>query len=250
MDMPILKPIRQLVEGLLGVDCTRKLFIEFDLHHGGCNRLLISKGLSIGILLGGLLVKVPQILKVVLHQSGEGLSMMGLFLETVAYAISVAYNLRRAYPFTTFGESCFILTQNILLFSLLVYLGTPYKHLRKSMAFLSCVVLGSGAYALYALPGIPFLAQLQSLTIALVIASRVPQIYANFSAKSTGQLSFLTLILLFGGSMARIFTTWSEVKDPLLLSSFLIACSLNGILALQCVLYWNPSTSPAKKKAD
>jgi hypothetical protein len=73
----------------------------------------------------------------------------------------------------------------------------------------------------------------------MTIASRVPQIWESFRVrtatrthmhtisayrramllceqnKSTGQLSFITWFLNFGGSVARIFTTLQEVDDRL-----------------------------------
>lgn len=41
------------------------------------------------------------------------------------------------------------------------------------------------------------------------------------------------------GSLSRIFTTLQEVDDKLILYSFVAAFSLNAILALQMVYYWN-----------
>src|SRR5690349_625782 len=56
---------------------------------------------------------------------------------------------------------------------------------------------------------------LQSFSIVIFTSSRVPQIYSNFRAGSTGQLAFLTFFLNFIGSLARIFTTMQETKDSI-----------------------------------
>lgn len=56
---------------------------------------------------------------------------------------------------------------------------------------------------------------IQGCVTPIVIASRLPQIWESFKNKSTGQLSFITWFLNFGGSVARIFTTIQEVDDPL-----------------------------------
>lgn len=51
------------------------------------------------------------------------------------------------------------------------------------------------------------------------------------------------------GSLSRIFTTLQEVDDKLILYSFVAAFSLNAILALQMVYYWNsPGLARAEKK--
>ena len=69
-----------------------------------CVKLLISKGLGIGIVLGGAILKVPQIIKIVGAKSGKGISFASYFLETVSYTIGVCYNWRNQMPISTYGE--------------------------------------------------------------------------------------------------------------------------------------------------
>jgi mannose-P-dolichol utilization defect protein 1 len=66
----------------------------------------------------------------------------------------------------------------------------------------------------------------------------------------TGQLSAITVFLFFIGSVARVFTTMQEVKDPILLWGFVLASALNGLLALQMVIYWNKSVKPRSGPRD
>jgi mannose-P-dolichol utilization defect protein 1 len=47
------------------------------------------------------------------------------------------------------------------------------------------------------------------------------------------------------GSLARVFTTLTEVNDPVILYGFLAGLVLNVVLALQMVVYWD---APASKK--
>ena len=75
------------------------------------------------------------------------------------------------------------------------------------------------------------------------------QIVANFRNGHTGQLSAITVFLLLGGSLARIFTTIQETGDALLLSQYLVACSLNAIMWSQILYYWNVTPSDKLKKA-
>lgn len=82
-----------------------------------------------------------------------------------------------------------------------------------------------------------YLSLLMLATIGLGIASKLPQIYSNFSAKSTGQLSLLTTFLQFGGTVARVLTTLQEVDDFGVLLSFIVAATLNGIVLAQIVVY-------------
>lgn len=91
-----------LLAPLVGLQCAEKLAdLQLSAH---CLKLLVSKGLSIGILLGSVLVKLPQILKIVAHKSAKGLSLAGLLLESLAIFIGLAYNFHLNSPFSTYGE--------------------------------------------------------------------------------------------------------------------------------------------------
>jgi mannose-P-dolichol utilization defect protein 1 len=50
------------------------------------------------------------------------------------------------------------------------------------------------------------------------------------------------------GSLSRIFTTLQEVDDKLILYGFIAGFTLNLILALQMVYYWNAPSAKAKGK--
>lgn len=68
------------------------------------------------------------------------------------------------------------------------------------------------------------------------------QIIANFRSSSTGQLSAITIFLLFTGSITRIFTSMQETGDNLIIMSYVMSSLFNGILAAQVVYYWNVKT--------
>lgn len=50
------------------------------------------------------------------------------------------------------------------------------------------------------------------------------------------------------GSLTRIFTTLQEVDDKLILYGFIAGFSLNLVLALQMLYYWNTPSAKAKGK--
>jgi len=75
------------------------------------------------------------------------------------------------------------------------------------------------------------------------------QIVANFRNGHTGQLSFIMVLLLFLGAMARIFTTIQETGDKVMLVSFLMSTALNATLVFQVLYYWNVKPDLKKKQA-
>ena len=75
------------------------------------------------------------------------------------------------------------------------------------------------------------------------------QIVANFRNGHTGQLSFIMVLLLFLGAMARIFTTIQETGDKVMLLTFVVSTVLNGTLVFQVLFYWNVKPDSKKKQA-
>jgi mannose-P-dolichol utilization defect 1 len=234
---------------LVGKHCYAVLVENLDIFDVACVKLGISKALGLGIVVAGSIVKLPQLLKLINAQSGEGLSLSGYILETLAYTITLAYNVRLQFPFSTYGETAFIAVQNILIALLIL-------HYSGRDVFAAGALGGLLAFAvpLFSANVVSYrhLQILQGLSIPLSLASKVPQIVTNFRNGSTGQLSAFTVFNYLAGSAARVFTTMTEVNDPVILGGFLASVLLNAVLAVQMVLYWNksPATtvgSPALK---
>ena len=69
----------QALSSLVGSTCATSL-LALDLEQVDCLKLLISKGLSVGILLGSVLVKLPQIIKILSNKSTDGISFVAYLL--------------------------------------------------------------------------------------------------------------------------------------------------------------------------
>ena len=65
------------------------------------------------------------------------------------------------------------------------------------------------------------------------------QAYQNWRNGSTGQLSAITLFLLFVGALARVFTSIMETGDPIIIMTYAVSSGCNAILAFQMIYYWN-----------
>lgn len=62
----------------------------------------------------------------------------------------------------------------------------------------------------------------------------------NHKNKSTGNLSFITAFMNFGGSVARTFTILTEASsDYLYLLSNVIPIFVNAYILIQFMMYWN-----------
>lgn len=238
------QPIRNIGESLIGETCYKSLVLDINEADSACIKHAVSKGLGYGIVGASSIVKVPQILKLVNSKSAAGVSFLSYFLETAAYLVSLAYNARSGFPFSTYGETALILIQNVII-SLLVlnYSG------RKAAAAVFVAGLAGSATALFSpeILSAETLKMLQAGAGAVGVLSKIPQILAIWSEGSTGQLSAFTVINYLIGSLTRIFTTLQEVDDKLILYGFLGGFALNVVLTLQIMYYWN---SPAKTSAN
>ena len=76
---------------------------------------VLSRLVSYGIVAGGGVVKLPQIMNVVKARTGRGLSLGGVYIETVATLMGLAFNVLVGNPFRTYGEIAMLLIQNLVL---------------------------------------------------------------------------------------------------------------------------------------
>ena len=65
------------------------------------------------VIAGSMLFKVPQAVRIFRKKSAEGLSASMYILETAGIAMSLAFSMKNAFPFSTYGEAVFILIQNV-----------------------------------------------------------------------------------------------------------------------------------------
>ncbi|KAL2018389.1 hypothetical protein VTK56DRAFT_867 [Thermocarpiscus australiensis] len=238
-------PVRDLGVSIVGDTCYKALLLDVDLENTECLKLAVSKALGIGIVGVSAVVKVPQIVKLVRSRSASGVSFLSYLLETSSYLISLAYNVRNAFPFSTYGETALVLGQNVVITVLVLnYSG------RAGMAALFVAALATSVVTLFSQSVLDMqkLGYLQVGAGALSVASKVPQILAIWQEGGTGQLSAFTVFNYLLGSLARVFTTLQEVDDKVILYGFIAAFALNLVLALQMLYYWNAPSAKAKGK--
>ncbi|KAJ4263596.1 hypothetical protein NW762_006417 [Fusarium torreyae] len=238
-------PIRDLGVSIIGETCYKSLLLDVNIEDADCIKLAVSKGLGIGIIAASSIVKVPQIIKLLNSKSAEGVSFLSYLLETTSYLISLAYNFRNGFPFSTYGETALIVGQNIIISVLVLnYSG------RASLAAVFVAALAGTVATLFAenIVDAQTLSYLQAGAGVLGVASKLPQILTIFKQGGTGQLSAFAVFNYLAGSLSRIFTTLQEVDDKLILYGFVSGFVLNAILALQMIFYWNAPSEKAKGK--
>lgn len=253
------------VLGVIPRQCMDRMFVGGNLLHPAgfdalfdvpCLKLIASKVIGYTMFVASAGVKVPQIARFVSSGSVSGISSAYVHLELTSTIFSCCYNTLMGYPISTWGEMLNICVQNGVI--LVIYyhftggLGlkaavgvgfhvvTAYCLLHDMLPDLqlphvACEpVLASLPSACDVLPGRQLMAVMPTL---ITLGSRVPQIALNFTQGHTGQLSIATSALFFLGNIARLFTTLTEVNDPVLLAGVLVGLLLNGTLVFQLVVF-------------
>ncbi|RXM93538.1 Mannose-P-dolichol utilization defect 1 protein [Acipenser ruthenus] len=104
-----MEPFRELlVKFLIPEKCFDEFFVNFNLLDVPCLKILLSKGLGIGIIAGSVMVKLPQIFKLLGAKSAEGLSFNSILLELLAITGTMAYSIANSFPFSCKNQSVMI----------------------------------------------------------------------------------------------------------------------------------------------
>ena len=78
---------------------------------------------STGIIGGAMMVKVPQIRRILSAKSAKGLQFQMFLSEVAAGTVSIAYFAHHAMPLASYAEMFFVLFQNLLILGLMLILG-------------------------------------------------------------------------------------------------------------------------------
>ncbi|CAO1344587.1 unnamed protein product [Diamesa tonsa] len=242
--------------------CYDNYFVDFDFLDGACFKALMSKGLGMGIITGSMLVKVPQITKILNNKSADGLSITSILLDLLAITIHMSYSFVSGFPFSAWGDGTFLATQTAIIASLVFFFG--HKSAAKAGLFVSLYA----ALVFLLMGGLTpkeYLWTAQAFNVPILLAGKATQAFANYRNGSTGQLSAVTVVMLFAGSLARIFTSVQETGDKMMIITYCVSTLANAVIVSQLYYYWNkapvkataakpvaagPTKSKKAKKAD
>uniref|UniRef100_A0A3Q3X8A9 Mannose-P-dolichol utilization defect 1 protein homolog n=1 Tax=Mola mola TaxID=94237 RepID=A0A3Q3X8A9_MOLML len=235
-----------LLTYLMPESCYDQFFLNFNFLDVPCLKIILSKGLGIGIILGSVMVKLPQILKLMGAKSAEGLSFNSVLLELLAITGTTTYSIAKKFPFSAWGEVLFLMLQTVTIgFLIQHYRGKTSRGVLFLVMYFVLVVL-----LLSPVTPISVVTCMQASNMPAIIISRLIQAASNFRNGHTGQLSAVSVFLVFAGSLARIFTSLQETGDSLMAWTYVISSSCNGVIALQVLYYWKSECTKIKNKKE
>ncbi|CAH1781897.1 unnamed protein product, partial [Owenia fusiformis] len=240
--MAFFGPLKPWVQILVPDPCFYEFFVNFNFFEVECLKIVISKCLGYAIILGAVLVKLPQIIKLLSAKSAEGLSFASVILELLAVSASTSYGYAMNFPFSSYGEGIFLVLQTAIIgFLILVY----SDKLSQALIFITVYTATIGFLLSPSAP-LSLLWGLQAANMPVVAMAKMIQALENFRNGSTGQLSAITVMLLFLGSVARILTSIQETGDLMMILTYVVSTICNGIITFQMAIYWNSGKEKQK----
>nr|CCC91498.1 conserved hypothetical protein [Trypanosoma congolense IL3000] len=200
-------------------------------------RHMIATVVPYGIVFGSVLLKLPQIMKILQQRSADGISMSSLGIELISCVITASWGISQSLMFKDYGESVLIMIE---MFLLVILAGCLQRKFVLTVALFTVAASALGFMSIGRLPR-DVHEQLLRLQVLFAFSSRVPQITMNFRNKSTGQLSALTFFLAVAGATSRLLTTFHNVPldkgRDIMLAQFVVVIFLNLIIVAQCIMY-------------
>nr|XP_031840028.1 mannose-P-dolichol utilization defect 1 protein homolog [Nomia melanderi] len=224
--------------------CMEEYFEEFNFFHAECFKATLSKFLGLGIIAGSLLVKVPQIVKILKSKSVQGINLFSVLLDVFAITAMVCYSIVSGFPFSSWGDGVFLGLQTLMIAVLVMHFnGNTAQATTFLVAYVGIVVA-----AISGLTPLSVLWACQAMNIPIVLISKFSQAHTNYNNGNTGQLSAITGFMLFFGSLARIFTSIQETGDTTMTIMYICSTTANAVLAYQILYYWNVTIEDKSKK--
>mmetsp|Transcript_68154 Transcript_68154/g.158163 ORF Transcript_68154/g.158163 Transcript_68154/m.158163 type:complete len:311 (+) Transcript_68154:51-983(+) len=214
---------------------------------GVAPELVLSRALSLGVIAGSLVGKLPQVYAIWKARSAAGVSVVSMWVEASSMGIQLAYNIVRGTPLTTYAEVPILFAQ-LLLLVLTAAWAEAYLGPRVALGVLSLVV-GTAAMALRVVP-VVITTALFAANASCGLAIMGPQVAMTCKSRSTGQLSFVVVAMTFCGQSSRLFTTMVEVEDPSLRAAHLLNWLLVAALLVQFLRFPRGPQEPVMRNLE
>nr|CAD7198773.1 unnamed protein product [Timema douglasi] len=217
------------------INCHPDLFARNNFLNRECWLFVLSKCLGYIIVLSSVVIKIPQIIKIVSVRSSEGLSIASVLMDLYGHTAGVAYNFNTGLPFSSWGDSLFTGVQTVIITALLFYYsaGMPRTTTFLTLYCATVAILLSGYVP------VNVLWTMNILNLPLIVLSGGSQASSNYRHSSTGQLSAVTVALNLFGALARIFTSVVETGDTAIIVTNVVATVVTFIIVLQMWYYWD-----------
>ena len=235
--------LRQIIHAIISPECMDVYFADKDFFNADCAKQLLSKFVGYTILCISLCVKIPQILKIYRAKSGRGINISTQAIDAMGFSTVISYSCVRGYPFSTYGDTISNFVQTMLVVYLCMFYGG-----RKWEAMIAFLFgLGGAYFFCTGLVPIYVLKNLNRMGFLTKFLGGSSQIYTNYKNKSTGQISFWTILMGFCIVSSKVMINVFETKDLQLIVGTSSSSMVLGTILFQ-ILYFSGKKPEAKKE--
>ncbi|KAG7223235.1 hypothetical protein INR49_015591 [Caranx melampygus] len=217
-----------LVTYLMPEKCYEEIFVNFHMHVP-CLKFVLNKAAGLWILLDSFL-------------GADGLSLPAVLLQLYAFSCPVVFAMVNHFPLFAWAERLFTLAQIAAIVVLILY---HRADARAGLLFL--LAYGGAMFLLGSYAAAAIVSVMQDSSLAALIASKVFQAAANYSNGHTGQLSTLSVLLAWAGSLSVVFVSLSDTGSSLAALLHILSACLSCVLVAQILCYRSSSTKQKKE---
>ncbi|CAD8148685.1 unnamed protein product [Paramecium pentaurelia] len=190
--------------------CYDQFFGETELSNE-CISDTISRTISILMIAFAILNQLPQILKIFKSQLIQGISFNAYYTELYLFSFITAYNIYKGTKFILYGENVIVGLEYCVVLSLFLFYDKDlnfHQWLFKAVFFITIntpLFVGLGPQWIFDMT--------IYINMSLLFMARFLQIRLNCRNRNTGQLSLLTQLQNYAGSIARLYTLFNDDAD-------------------------------------
>jgi len=184
---------------------------------------------------GACITKLPQIKRILVAGSADGISLTSNYLETISLTNKLLYHKLNDLPVSTWLENVALIAQQAVIIGLIWKLAVPATsavHIAAALGVQIAYCVGA-----LSLPKKAWPLLLVFKTVATLLSGG-SQIRLNFMNQSCGQLAWSPVLLRIFGNCSRMITTLVLAKKDLaLLSLYSTSALIQIVLGVQFWIY-------------
>ncbi|KAM9333111.1 mannose-P-dolichol utilization defect 1 protein-like isoform 2-T2 [Pholidichthys leucotaenia] len=189
--------------------------------------------------------QVSQLFRILWRGSTDGLNLPSFMLQLYAFSCPVVYALANNFPFFAWAERLVTSAQSaVIVFVILHHRSQTLRGLLLLLSF------GGGAFLLASYAAAAVISLIQASRLPALIASKVLQTLTNFQNGHTGELSTLSVILSWAGSISLVFVSIQDAGRSFTTLFHIISACLSSVLLVQVLTYQSVLASSNNKKRD
>lgn len=179
--------------------------------------------------------QLPLLFKILSARTGKSyISYANITTLVVTTTIFVAYDVYKDFPINTWGEHLLQMALYVIIVNLMfMYHGRHFYAVLFMLGYLPLMVILLCAF----LPGW-FFSGLMGVNCFLLAWRKMNWIYRCYKEQGKTYFSSRTALTLMSVScICRLFTSWANTGDSLLIYFYIQDCALNFFLTWQCMYF-------------